>query len=270
MAQTCTYARNTSGGLVGEIVFNKISTLQFTSNNSAPVTQAITLNNAAFTNNTQPGFLTRTFFGYKVPFTVQNFPQGTQLQVTAGENANAPTVLCVPDIECNFYFNDSLGTSVTGNSYQSGPYLPITFQPNNNSTAGLPYKIKYGDITLINGKNAGVRENVFQFTTSGYTIQTLYINNFLCTQKKKVVSDNDDSKRTFRGEPWFWDLIVTLILVMFWIWFYLYTLKPRGQGFHFTFNFGKGKKNVITSSSSQQITEVQVINPNSNLTSSVD
>jgi hypothetical protein len=269
MAQSCTYARNTNdGNIQGKVIFGAITPTSFTIN-SVQTTNAMTMNNVAFTNGGTPA-LTSTYLGYSVPFTIANVPQGSTLQVTAGgPNANTPTIFCTPQITCSFGQSDTLGVEAKGSFTQSSGYIPLTFQPNGQSTAGQPYFVTLNGLQFVNGKNGGIASgNNFTFKTSGLPMQSLSINNFRCVP---ILSTSDPipsvKGETFRSQPWFWDLMTVLFLSIVWTYFYFYILKPRGQGFHFEF---LKKKSIVSSTSSNIDTNLSTTTSNTSLTSSVD
>lgn len=246
MAQRCKYSRNSlTTGIQGTITFLNVSeNVTFFMNDVALTSSyAITLNNSSFLNGSANP-LNSSFIRFPVLFTITGIPQNAEISVTSG-GTNQINVVCQPQISCDFTYEDNVGTYIKGDFTATDTNIPITFQPNGSSIVGAPYQIILNKLKFTNGKTYGNLSNKYTLETSEIPIRNMYINNFLCTNVDEPYETDAVDDSTFRSEPWFWDLIIVLILGMIWAWFYFYTIKPRGKGFHFKF---LEKKKVLTSS----------------------
>ena len=235
MAQTCKYSRTaqTSGGIQGSLIFSDVTGLLTFYLNGVPASTSlypIKLNGVTFVNaSLNP--LNSSYIGYPVPFSISNIPQGSEIYVSGVTQK----IFCQPQITCDYTYEDNVGSLIKGNFLASDINIPLTFQPNGSTTLGAPYKMSLNKIKFVNGKSYGSYENVYTLETNDVPVQTMYINNFLCSNVDVPYVNVEKDMSTFRSAPWFWDIMIILFLSIVWAWFYFYTIKPRGMGFHFKF-----------------------------------
>lgn len=246
MAQICKYSRLTiNGGIRGTVIFSNVNSLVTFFMNGVPLSSTsypMTLNGASFINATLNP-LNASYIGFPVEFSISSIPQNSDIYVTGG--GSQLRILCQPQITCDYTYNDNIGTLIKGTFSANDVNIPITFQPNGGTTSGAPYIITLNKIKFANGKSYGAYENVYTLETNEIPVQSMYINNFFCSNVDELYINEEKDMSTFRSAPWFWDLMIILFLSIVWAWFYFTIIKPRGKGFHFKF---LEKKKILSSS----------------------